>query len=158
MNGLSAETIVWIWVLGLFVLGFILIVLDIFVTPGFDLVGVLGLVSVCAGIAYAYVELGAESARLAAILGLGSLATMAWLAYRHSPWQRLVLESRIGQSQSCDPVASASTVVAGQTGRTLTALRPSGRAQFGDTTADVVTEGDFIDKATEITVVRVAGH
>ena len=158
MSDLSPETIVWIWVLGLFVLGFVLIVVDIFVTPGIDIVGVLGLVSVCAGIAYAYVALGPRSALVAATLGLASLSTMAWLAYRHSPWQRLVLQSRIGRDQTCDQVASGPILADGQIGKALTALRPSGRAQFGDRVVDVVTEGDFIDKGTEITVVKVTGH
>ena len=158
MSDLGAETIVWIWVLGLFVFGFLLIVLDVFVTPGVDIVGFLGLVSVCAGIAYAYMELGTASALLAAALGVASLSAMAWLAYRHSPWKRLVLRSTMGQDQARDTVASGPALVDGQTGQALTALRPSGRAQFGNKTLDVVTEGAFIDQGTEITVLRVAGH
>ena len=48
--------------------------------------------------------------------------------------------------------------MAGQTGESRTPLRPSGRAQFAGKSVDVVTEGDFIDKGTAITVLRVTGH
>lgn len=158
MSDLSAETVVWIWVLGLFAVGLLLIVLDVFVTPGVDVVGFLGLVSICAGIAYAYMELGPGSALLAAVLSLASLSAMAWLAYRHSPWKRLVLRSTMEQDRSPDVVARGPALVAGQAGQAMSALRPGGRARFGDRTVDVVTEGGFVDRGAEITVLRVTGH
>ena len=37
-------------------------------------------------------------------------------------------------------------------------MRPAGRARFGDTTFDVVTEGEFIDKGDRIKVLKVAGN
>jgi membrane-bound serine protease (ClpP class) len=42
-----------------------------------------------------------------------------------------------------------------QTGVALTALRPSGMAQFGEQRVDVVSSGEFINSGDAVVVVRV---
>ncbi|MCK4375239.1 MAG: NfeD family protein, partial [Candidatus Brocadiae bacterium] len=39
----------------------------------------------------------------------------------------------------------------------LTALRPAGRAEFGDRLLDVVTEGGFIEKGARVQIVEIRG-
>ena len=46
----------------------------------------------------------------------------------------------------------------GKTGVASTKLRPAGTALIESTRVDVVTTGDFIEKETEIVVVRVDGN
>jgi membrane-bound serine protease (ClpP class) len=46
----------------------------------------------------------------------------------------------------------------GRTGKTLTTLRPSGRAEIDGTLRDVVAEGAFIEKGREVQVVAVHGN
>ena len=45
----------------------------------------------------------------------------------------------------------------GVQGQTITALRPSGMAMFGDRRVDVVTHGDFIDPQQPVRVVEIHG-
>ena len=53
----------------------------------------------------------------------------------------------------------ASGISAGDEGISLTTLRPSGKVRIGDRKVDAVTQGDFIDPATQVRVTRVtAGH
>jgi membrane-bound serine protease (ClpP class) len=49
------------------------------------------------------------------------------------------------------------TIIAGQTGRTLTALRPIGDAEFNGVRVSVLTEGDFLEAGTPIVVTDVDG-
>ncbi|NYE05084.1 membrane-bound serine protease (ClpP class) [Bacillus niacini] len=49
------------------------------------------------------------------------------------------------------------TDLLGKEGIALTVLRPSGTAVFNNERIDVVTEGDFIDQNTKITVIKVEG-
>ena len=42
-------------------------------------------------------------------------------------------------------------------GRSLTILRPSGKAQFDDRVVDVVTEGEFIAPETPVAVIATDG-
>jgi membrane-bound serine protease (ClpP class) len=46
----------------------------------------------------------------------------------------------------------------GETGNTVSILRPSGKAQFGDRMVDVVSEGPFIDPGRPIQVIEVNGN
>ncbi|MFH0964126.1 MAG: NfeD family protein, partial [Planctomycetota bacterium] len=46
----------------------------------------------------------------------------------------------------------------GKEGRSLTLLRPVGKARFGETHYDVVSEGEFIGKDRPVMVIRVDGR
>ena len=58
LPSLNAEMLGWVCVLCLFVLGFALVILDIFVTPGFDVVGVFGFLCIFGGIAKCLCRIG----------------------------------------------------------------------------------------------------
>ena len=45
----------------------------------------------------------------------------------------------------------------GWTGETLTDLRPAGKAQFGNESVDVVTDGSFIAKGAKVRIVEEDG-
>jgi membrane-bound serine protease (ClpP class) len=47
---------------------------------------------------------------------------------------------------------------AGERGTAETVLRPAGKARFGERVADVVAEGDFIEKGKAVRVMRVEGN
>jgi len=53
--------------------------------------------------------------------------------------------------------ANAAALVPGMQGRSLSVLRPSGKAQFADHIVDVITQGEFIPPETPITVVAADG-
>jgi membrane-bound serine protease (ClpP class) len=147
----------WIYAVGLLVMGFVLLFIEVFVIPGINVFGVLGFASLFIGIVYAYVRLGPGAA-----LGLGAwtglaTAVLVWLVLRNRAWQRLVLH-RGNTRQEGYSAASADLIeLAGQTGETLTPLRPSGRARFGERIVDVVSEGNFIARGTPVAVLEVVG-
>ncbi|MFH1567620.1 MAG: NfeD family protein [Gemmatimonadota bacterium] len=146
----------WAWVAGLFAAGLVLVALDLFVTPGIDVLGALGVLCILGAVGYAYGALGPQAALIAAGVGLATLGGLGWLVARHPPWRRLVLDGRPAKEP---PTAAGPDAIAPErTGTALSALRPSGRARFGERTVDVVTEGAFLDAGTEVTVVRVEGH
>ncbi|MBI2505913.1 MAG: hypothetical protein HYW07_22085 [Candidatus Latescibacteria bacterium] len=157
MNIFAPETLPWAYAVGLLVMGFVLLFLEVFVIPGINIFGILGFAALLTGIVYAYVRLGAGAA-----LGLGAwtgvlTGVLVWLVLRNRAWQRLVLQrgntSQEGYSASPADLAE----LAGQTGEALTPLRPSGRARFGERIVDVVSEGNFIPRGTPVTVLEVVG-
>lgn len=154
---LTPETLPWIYAIGLLVMGFALLFLEVFVIPGVNIFGVLGFASLLTGIVYAYVRLGPGAAIW---LGAGTaLATgvLVWLVLRNRAWQRLVLHRGNTSQEGYSAAPADLAELAGQSGEALTPLRPSGRARFGERIVDVVSEGGFISRGAQVAVLEVVG-
>ncbi len=158
MNFAGFEFLPWIYAFTLLVLGFCLILLEIFVIPGFNIFGILGFLTMCAGVGYAYVKLGLGPAVAAAGLALVGTVILVRMLIRARAWQRMVLESDTSRERGYDSSHPDLNVLVGQFGETLTVLRPSGRAQFGERIVDVVTEGDFVSTGNPVEVLTVKGN
>jgi membrane-bound serine protease (ClpP class) len=137
----------------LIAVGFVLIALET-VLPGL-IVGTLGFLSICAGILYAYVHFGFRSGNT--VLAVSTILLMAgavlWVKFfPESAMARVFVSTRqIGNVNADKPE------LLGQTGTTLTALRPAGTAQVGGKRVDVVTEGGFVEKGKAVKVVGIEG-
>jgi len=165
----------WLAVL-LFVLGLALIALEIFVTPGFAVLGVSGIVSVLAGLALATLErwpqtesewvgTGVNVGRFG--MGLLGAVVAAAVAARYLPnipyANRLVLVPPGERSEDImdemAPVEAARRAgLLGAIGVTATTLRPSGMVRFGDEFIDVVAEGSYVDPGARVQVVEIEGN
>ena len=90
---------------------------------------------------------------------LGGLAIFALLSRRflpHAPlFSRLILENQSGQEIA--PFEDEGDHLMGKTGKTVTDLRPSGKAIFEDELVDVIAEGEWIAVETPVTVVESHG-
>jgi membrane-bound ClpP family serine protease len=49
-------------------------------------------------------------------------------------------------------------VATGQVGKTISALRPAGKARFGETLADVVTSGEYLEKDVSVKILEIHGN
>ena len=157
------------WELALFGLGVLLLLVEVFVTPGFGVAGVAGLVLTVLGLLAALVgntgldfpglpALARATATFAAALVL--TVALAFSLGRHLPRSR-----RFGALVLVPDLASAAGYTAadtpldlvGRTGRALTALRPAGAAEIDGRRVDVLAEGRFVAAGTPLEVVRVRG-
>ncbi len=148
----------WAYALALLVLGFVLMLLEVFVIPGLNIFGIMGLLAAVAGVYFAYAKLGLFAAVVVA--GIGLLGTLALVrtVLKMRGWQRLVLSSSTSRAGGYSSSRSGREELLGQCGQALTPLRPSGRALFGEQSVDVVTEGGFVERGMAVEVVRVAGN
>ncbi len=147
-----------IYSLLLLILGFGLILLEIFVIPGVNIFGIVGFCTMSAGVWYAYAKLGTGSAAVVAVLGLGGTFLLVRLLIRVRAWHRIVLDTDTGKSRGYDSSAPGLADLNGLSGEALTPLRPAGRAKIGDRIIDVVTEGDFVSTGEPIEVVEIGGN
>ncbi|MDX1934271.1 MAG: NfeD family protein [Capsulimonadales bacterium] len=151
--------------------GLAAVLLEVHVFPGFGS-ALLGFVLMFAGM---FLCLGGTrdpafalsiTAFLIAVSGLAFLAYLpkspAWRELRIKMQQQALVnghglpESPFLPSLSDEARnAVVTTVLAGQTGRTLTPLRPIGEADFNGIRVPVVTEGDFLPVNTPIVVTEV---
>ncbi|HMP90563.1 MAG TPA: NfeD family protein [Kiritimatiellia bacterium] len=156
----------------LFVLGLILLLIEIFALPGFGLIGLTGIFLMMWSLLTAMaptlpggpmipslpdLKIPIRNMVISLIMsGIGMLLLSRYLPKsRATSW--LVLKESTSAKEgyrSSDENAS----LMGQIGRTITPLRPSGAAMFGDLRQDVVARGEFIAEKTPIKVVEVHGN
>jgi membrane-bound ClpP family serine protease len=166
--------ITWLAIL-LFVLGLVLIALEVFVLPGFGVCGVSGILLVLAGlglVAYGdWPRSGSEWVRFGhkiypfGISMLGSLA-LVFVVVRYLPHipvlNRLMLktpdEAGAPDLPAEHPAHAELAALLGAIGVAATPLRPAGKTQFGDAFVDVVAEGGYIMPGTRVQVIEVEGN
>ncbi len=89
------------------------------------------------------------------------IAILARYLPHTSIYRRFILSTTNppGPSLAATPrtFVTALALTPGMQGRSLTILRPSGKAQFNDHVVDVVTEGEFIGPETPISIVSTDG-
>ena len=136
------------------VLGGLLLLIEC-VVPGFSVPGTLGLALL--GVAcYLAFQLHVV-AGVATVIGSGALIL---LLVRYFPRTRLGRRLTLRLSQRKDAgyhAGGETTVRAGDTGETLTDLRPSGSARISGRLVDVVTEGAFVAHGARVVVVASDG-
>lgn len=143
----------WLTIAGLIALGIILLVVEVFV-PGL-VVGICGMLALIAAAVLAYSQYGSGAGDAVVLaLVLGGIAFFIW-------WLRYVPRSFVGRRMTLGTHVPAATfahsVSIKETGKALTALRPSGIAVFAGHRTDVVTEGEMIPAGEPVEVVRVEG-
>lgn len=152
----------------LFLLGMVLLTLEIFVIPGFGIAGISGTGLVIAAIFLALVKHPFQIPRRELIEASYTLVysliitfAVVLLSFKFLPqsglWKRLVLTQQEKTGRGFRAATSRKTYL-GKTGNTLCHLRPSGRAAFGDEILDVISEGGFIEKKKEVKVVNIEGN
>jgi membrane-bound serine protease (ClpP class) len=154
----SAQAWLWIYAIGLLVLGYVMILLEIFVIPGFNIFGIGGFATICLGTYFAFARLGTPAAILVGLAGLAGTAALIWLLVRNSAWNRLVLRKKTDRASGYTSAPASLDNLVSSTGVALTPLRPAGRAQFDEQVVDVVTEGDFIEPGDPVEVLSVHGN
>lgn len=169
-----AGQVFWLSVM-LFLLGLVLLAVEIFVLPGFGVVGVSGIAFVVVGLGLATLEKKPETSQEwvdfgSTITTFGATMTLALvgalLLGRFLPQipfaSRLVLVPPLDRPDlgdgSAAGLSNASAHFLGAIGVAMTPLRPAGMVRFGDDFLDVVAEGSFVPPGTRVQVIEIEGH
>jgi len=174
-----------IWFVLVFILGLILLAVELLFTPSFGVLGVVGIVLMIAGLIFSAVPTGGGTlpippramwdrllqSALWTVLGLGGgIAGVAVLTryFGEIPlFRKFILAEEQAAYTDDTPVAPVAgdevlgdgRISLGDCGRVAsTGLRPTGRAQFGDLAIDVVSHGSWIEPGTKVKVVEVHGN
>lgn len=165
------------WELAAFIAGIILIILEIFVTPGFGLLGVAGIIAVITGLAFALIDTGvlryvptgelpvgiilrpfmiviiSTATAFILCIGLGN----RFLKGRSRLRNKLVLVSDMAADEGYISHERRRDL-SGLSATTSTALRPAGKLLIDGKYYEAASEnGIFIDKGTTVTITRDEG-
>lgn len=138
-------------IVGLMVLGFALIMLEI-VIPG-GIVGAIGGVSLLAAVYFAYEEFGLSGALAAFVIGaagvVGSLVFEFKVLAKTPMGRRFFLENKIAAKSQPDVADDA---LLGKEGRALTALSPSGYVLVEGRKIEASSRSGFLEKGQKVRV------
>ena len=143
---------------GLIVIGFILILIEIFLVPGFNIFGIFGLLMVALGIVFAYTKLSLATANFIMVLSLVAALILVRFVVKSKTWRRIVLNDKQEKLKGFHASTADLAKLIGKRGNAYTPLRPAGIALIEDQKIDVMTEGDFIEKDSKVEVILVEGN
>jgi membrane-bound ClpP family serine protease len=142
----------WYLTILFIVLGIALFVVEIFILPGFGIVGLMALCMQVFGVYSAYsfnADAGLYSLLFTiladiviVIIGLKQVKSGKWSVNQ-------TIDSRVSQPLFYDSLS------VGQLGTTITALRPNGKVEFGDNRTEVFSLGEFIEATTSVKIVKI---
>lgn len=154
----------------LFIAGIALLILEIFVIPGFGAAGISGILLITAslilsqqGFVLPEFEWQADIFKKNLLtVGTGIFGSIIFIAVlvqifpRMKFFNRLVLQTSQTQESgySMQQEFEEKSLV-GRNGKAITTLRPSGKAKFNGTIKTVETDGDFLEAGTEVVVTAI---
>ena len=151
----------------MFVVGLGLLLLEIFVIPGFGIAGISGIILVIASIFFSMVGenpfIDSEAVSDAIVrLSFGLLAAIVllFLLARFLPksnlFKRFILSEEEKATEGYTSRSNLSELL-GTEGVSLTTLRPAGTAEFNGKRVDVVTDSEYIEHGKLVVVTAVEG-
>lgn len=156
----------------LFLLGLILLLVEIFALPGFGLIGITGIFLMMWSLLVSMAPSFSDGPLIPSLpdlktpirnmvtsmilSGIGMLLISRYVPKSRAASWLVLKESTSRQSgyQSSDQRAD----LLGQVGQTVTPLRPGGAAMFGEHRQDVMAQGEFIENGRPVKVVEVQGN
>jgi membrane-bound serine protease (ClpP class) len=158
------------WEILLFVVGLILLGLEIFVIPGFGVAGISGILLILFSLTFALIDNvafkfeGVGAFTIVAkvfvrivITVIASLGLSLWISKRVGTtrlFRGIALESSQDKSHGFEPMNDSLKAMIDKTGMAYTVLRPAGKVQIDEKIYDARAEIGFIDKGTKIKVLR----
>jgi membrane-bound ClpP family serine protease len=141
-------------IIALILVGIILILIEIFITPGI-IVGTIGFILLGIGVYGGYSTLGQSTGNVILISTSVFVAIALYFSFRDGAWNRFAsTDTIIGKANNLDQI----NVNVGDKGITISALRPTGTASINDQKVEVIADGDFIPANQAIEVIQRIDH
>ena len=150
------------------VLGVILLGVELFITPGFGILGGTGIICILSSLFLALIKNPLEAPQVEitgafSVIGysLAISLILIFVIMRWVPksriWKKITLTQRENKEEGYSQVHGWEKYI-GRRIYTRTPLRPTGKIEIDGEVMDVVTEGDFLDKDVEVEITEVSGN
>ncbi len=165
IDGLAAN-----WEIAIFVIGVLLIALEIFAFPGFGITGISGIILAVSGLIlslldndlldFKMVETASFTEAVLIVFGglFGGMLSMIYLSSKltakpNSPLAKITLQTTQDTDKGYVSVDSEMKNLVGKTGRSATVLRPAGKVIVDDELYDARAMEGFIDAQEKVEII-----
>ena len=168
LDGMAAN-----WEILVFVIGLILLVVEIFIIPGFGIAGILGITFIVGSLTLSLIandffnfSISGADNLLFALLRISSIMIVAITAsvyfgnkFLKSKISRsVVLTDTLEDAKSFNESVNQLNSLIGQSGTAMTDLRPAGSVEINKIRHDSISDGDFISKNDLVKVIEIRGN
>lgn len=133
-----------------------LIIAEVYLIPGLNIVGIVGFLVVVFAIGLTFNEQGLTGG---VVMTAGTLVLsggMFYLMWHSGAWERFVLATSLRADETgVQRESEARARYLGRTGTAITPLRPTGIVDIGGERIEVATEGEFIAAGSVVRVVAM---
>lgn len=145
----------WFTIIILLVVGVGLIVTELIFIPGTTIFGIAGLILAIVGVVLTFIRHGTGTGLV--VLGITFMISVMAVAIslRTNTWEKMSLK---GTSTSRVNEDVKNNIWKGDTGKTVSSLRPSGKAEFKDVIVEVNTLGQYVRAGARVRVIAVQDH
>jgi len=136
-------------------IGIALVVIEVLFVPGTTFVGLIGFLLMALGVWYCFNYYGSTAGILLASASLILMVLVFYWGYKKNVWKKFALntknDTRLAQK-------ALNYLEIGQEGITISALRPSGIAEFNGKRAEVQTFGELLDAGINVKIIEIKGN
>jgi membrane-bound serine protease (ClpP class) len=162
-----------IWEVLIFIVGVLLLLVEIFIIPGFGVAGIAGIILIIAGLTFSLVGINWSDMNFVAMDllskaffrvmvtfmgGLALLFIFGGSAFSMPGFRRMVLAEEQKAEDGYTTRRNELYDLIGQEALTLSTLRPSGKIILDGQIYDAVSESSFIDPKTPVIIKGVEGY
>ena len=145
----------WFIIISLLILGLFLLVIEVVFIPGTTVVGILGIVSSIAGVVVAYSNFGNTTGFYVLLSALVGTGVALYFSFKSEAWTRFSNKSSIRGKVNEGTITHLKV---GDTGESISALRPFGKAEFGGTVVEVRSAGNYAEPRSKVRIARIEGN
>lgn len=159
------------WEIAVFIVGVILLLVELFVIPGFGIFGILGILGILTGLTlgmipndvfdFTFVPSGDLFVALLTVIlaAIVAMALIFFFAPKVNQWKAFSTIALATTQQRSDGYTSTSyqSDLLGKEGIAHTRLMPSGKILVEDEVYDAYSRGEFIDKGEKVIVISTEG-
>lgn len=143
----------WWHIVLILILGWLLVMLEIFLIPGITLLAVIGSITMIAGVVLAYSHFGALWGTVT-LLGTAVFTLLSIIyGFRSGLLGWLTLKSKVEGRVN---VVDETRIHVGDRGKALSKIAPAGKGLFGNDTYEVHSLTEWIEEGSPIEVTRIA--
>lgn len=140
----------------LILVGLGLIVAEVYLVPGFNVIGIIGFLMILFALGLGFTEHGFSGGIM---LLAGTVVTggaMFYLLWNTGAWDRFVLATTLRRDDMTEErEAEDRSRFLGKVGHAVTPLRPTGVVEIDGDRLEVVTEGEFIAAGSAVKIVAM---
>jgi membrane-bound ClpP family serine protease len=145
----------WFIVLSLIGVGLLMLVVEVIFIPGTSIAGIIGFGLILFGLTLSFRYFDSDTGWL--VLGVTAITSglIFYWTFRTKPWKHFALKSAIKSKVN---EGELEVLKVGETGLTISALRPMGKAEFHGKMYEVTSLTNYVEHGVQVKIIKLSSN